>query len=62
MLAFAAFAPEPIAAPGDFSIGKLEMTPVDFFPTEGAARQRFATRHASIGLANYHWRIRFSEP
>jgi len=62
MLAFAAFAPEPIAAPGDFSIGKLEMTPLDFFPTEGAARQLFATLHEYIGLANYHWRIHFSEP
>jgi len=62
MLAFAAIAPEPIAAPGDFSLGKLEISPLSFFPSEGAARLLYATLHEYIGLANYHWRIRFSEP
>ena len=62
MLAFAALAPEPVAAPGDFSLGKLEITPLSVFPTEGAARLLSATLHEYIGLANYHWRIRFSQP
>ena len=62
MLAFAAIAPEPIAAPGDFSLGKLEISPLSFFPSEGAARLLYATLHEYIGLANYHWRTRFSEP
>jgi len=60
MLVFAAFAPEPIPAPGDFSIGKLELTLLDFFPNERAARQLFVTLHEYAGLANYHWRLRFS--
>jgi uncharacterized SAM-binding protein YcdF (DUF218 family) len=62
MLAFASLAPEPIAAPGDFSLGKLDLTPLDLFPSEGAARQLFVTLHEYIGMANYHWRLRFSEP
>jgi uncharacterized SAM-binding protein YcdF (DUF218 family) len=62
MLVFAALAPEPIPAPGDFSIRKLDLSPFDFFPNESAARQLFVTFHEYIGLANYHWRVRFSEP
>ena len=62
MLVFAAVAPEPIPAPGDFSIGRLDLTPFDFFPNESAARRLFVTLHEYIGLANYHWRVRFSEP
>ena len=61
MLAFAARAPEPVPAPGDFSLGALEFTPFDFFPSESAARQLFITLHEYLGLANYHWRLRFSE-
>lgn len=60
MLAFAAFAPEPIPAPGDFSIGRLDLMPFDFFPSESAARLLFMTLHEYLGLANYHWRVRFS--
>lgn len=60
MLAFAALAPEPIPAPGDFSIGRLDLTPFDFFPNESAARQLFITLREYVGLANYHWRVRFS--
>jgi uncharacterized SAM-binding protein YcdF (DUF218 family) len=62
MLAFAAVAPEPVPAPGDFSVGKLDFTPFDFFPNESAARLLFLTLHEYVGLANYHWRVRFSEP
>jgi uncharacterized SAM-binding protein YcdF (DUF218 family) len=62
MFAFATLAPEPIAAPGDFSLGKLDLTPLDLFPSEGAARQLYVTLHEYIGLANYHWRARFFEP
>jgi uncharacterized SAM-binding protein YcdF (DUF218 family) len=56
MLAFAIQAPQPIAAPGDFSVGKFEITPLSWFPTEGAARGILLSIHEYIGLANYHWR------
>jgi uncharacterized SAM-binding protein YcdF (DUF218 family) len=62
MLAFAALAPEPIPAPGDFSLGRYALTPIAFFPNESAARLLFFTLHEYIGLANYHWRVRFSQP
>src|SRR5512135_1991483 len=45
MLAFSALAPEPIAAPGDFSVDPLEITPFDFFPNEQVARKLFITLH-----------------
>jgi uncharacterized SAM-binding protein YcdF (DUF218 family) len=61
MLVFAARAPEPVPAPGDFSLGAREFTPLDFFPSESDARQFFITLHEYLGLANYHWRLRFSE-
>lgn len=62
MLAFSALAPEPIAAPGDFSVGPLEITPFDFFPNEQVARKLFITLHEYLGLANYNWRVRFARP
>lgn len=61
MLVFAAFAPDPVPAPGDFSLGKVELNPLDFFPSESAARRLFVTLHEYLGLANYYWRVRFSE-
>ncbi|MDP2606021.1 MAG: YdcF family protein [Deltaproteobacteria bacterium] len=60
MLAFSARAPEPIPAPGDFSLGELKLTPLDFFPTLGAARGIAESLHEYIGLANYYWRIHIS--
>jgi uncharacterized SAM-binding protein YcdF (DUF218 family) len=62
MLAFSALAPEPIAAPGDFSLGLWEITPFDFVPNEQAARKLFITLHEYLGLANYNWRVRFAQP
>lgn len=62
MLVFAARAPEPVPAPGDFSLGQLELTPLDFFPSESAAQRLFLTVHEYLGLANYHWRLHFSQP
>ena len=61
MLAFASRAPEPVPAPGDFSLRELGFTPLDFFPNESAARRLFLTIHEYLGLANYHWRVRFAE-
>jgi len=60
MLAFSSQAPEPIPAPGDFSLGKLEITPLDALPSQGAAREIGASLHEYIGLANYYWRAHFS--
>ena len=61
MLAFKSNAPEPIPAPGDFSIGEFHRTPVDFFPNEAAARRIYVTLHEYLGLANYYWRVYFSK-
>jgi uncharacterized SAM-binding protein YcdF (DUF218 family) len=56
MLAFETQAPQPIPAPGDFSIGKFQLTPLDWFPTEGAARGILFSLHEYFGLVNYYWR------
>jgi uncharacterized SAM-binding protein YcdF (DUF218 family) len=60
LLVFSQRAPEPTAAPGDFSIGALELTPFDFFPSEAAAAKISAAIHEYLGLANYYWRLHFS--
>jgi uncharacterized SAM-binding protein YcdF (DUF218 family) len=61
MLAFAARAPEAIAAPGDFTLKEFQFTPLDFFPSESAARDTAACLHEYLGLVNYYWRVHFSE-
>jgi len=60
MLAFSARAPEPIPAPGDFSLRAFEITPLDLLPSLGAARAIAESLHEYIGLANYYWRIHIS--
>ena len=57
LLVFSALAPQPIAAPADFSLSAFELTPLDLFPNEGVARKIFATLHEYLGLANYYWRL-----
>ncbi|HYA30873.1 MAG TPA: YdcF family protein [Acidobacteriota bacterium] len=59
MLVFSARVPEPIPAPGDYSVGTLELTPWTFFPNQGAAQNLFVTLHEYIGLVNYYWRVHF---
>ncbi len=61
MLAFKAKAPEPIPAPGDFSVGKFQREPFQLFPSESAAREVLASLHEYVGLVNYYWRAHFSE-
>jgi uncharacterized SAM-binding protein YcdF (DUF218 family) len=60
MLAFSARAPEPIPAPGDFSLRAFELTPLDLLPSLGAARAIAESLHEYLGLANYYWRIHIS--
>jgi uncharacterized SAM-binding protein YcdF (DUF218 family) len=60
MLVFGARAPEPIPAPGDFSAGKFELTPFEFFPSESVAPKLFAAIHEYVGWANYYWRLHYS--
>jgi uncharacterized SAM-binding protein YcdF (DUF218 family) len=60
MLVFNELVPEPIPAPGDYSIGDFELTPFDFFPGENAAHGMVGTIHEYIGMLNYYWRLRFS--
>ncbi|MET0500140.1 MAG: YdcF family protein [Candidatus Binatia bacterium] len=61
MLAFAAKAPGAIAAPGDFTLKPFEFTPLDIFPSEGAAQETVSSLHEYLGLANYYWRIHFAK-
>jgi uncharacterized SAM-binding protein YcdF (DUF218 family) len=61
MVAFKAKAPDPIPAPGDFSLGKFELEPFHFFPGESAARGVLISLHEYVGLANYYWRVHFSK-
>jgi uncharacterized SAM-binding protein YcdF (DUF218 family) len=61
MLAFQAKAPEPIPAPGDFSLGKFELEPFQFFPGESAAKEILVSLHEYVGLVNYYWRVFFSK-
>ncbi len=60
MLVFSRLAPEPVPAPGDFSLGKFELTPFDFFPNEAVAPKTFETIHEYAGWLNYYWRLHFS--
>jgi uncharacterized SAM-binding protein YcdF (DUF218 family) len=60
MLVFQSEASQPIPAPGDFSLSKFELDPLGLFPTESAARGIFLTLHEYLGLANYYWRVHFS--
>lgn len=61
MLVFANRVFEPIPAPGDFSVGEIDMTPFAFLPSAGAAQRNFAAIHEYLGLLNYYWRLRFSD-
>ncbi len=60
MLVFGARVPEPIPAPGDFSIAGFDLSPFDFFPNESVAPKMFETLHEYIGWANYYWRLHYS--
>lgn len=60
LLVFSQVAPEPVPAPGDFSIGKFEVSPFLFFPNEAVAPKTVATLHEYAGLLNYYWRLHFS--
>jgi uncharacterized SAM-binding protein YcdF (DUF218 family) len=60
MLAFAAKAPQPLPAPGDFSLAEFKLTPLGLIPTEGAALRIFFSLHEYAGLANYYWRAHWS--
>ncbi|HEV8340751.1 MAG TPA: YdcF family protein [Candidatus Binatia bacterium] len=59
MLAFRSVAPEPVAAPGDFTLGGDQFSPLNLFPSEVAGTKVAATVHEYIGLVNYYWRARF---
>jgi len=55
MLAFAAVAPEPIAAPGDFTV---RLVGGGVFPSEDAAGKITSAVHEYVGLVYYYWRAR----
>jgi hypothetical protein len=58
MMTFAAITPEPIAAPGDFTISKVAISPFAFLPGEGAAHENVAVLNEYIGLIDYYLRLR----
>jgi uncharacterized SAM-binding protein YcdF (DUF218 family) len=60
MLVFSKLVPEPIPAPGDFTLGKFELTPFDLFPNEAVAPKLFASIHEYAGIVNYYWRLNSS--
>jgi uncharacterized SAM-binding protein YcdF (DUF218 family) len=61
MLVFAKLAPEPVPAPGDFTVGDFDPNPLQFFPNEAAATRTFATIHEYAGWLNYYWRLNYSK-
>jgi uncharacterized SAM-binding protein YcdF (DUF218 family) len=61
MLAFSTAAPEPIPAPGDFTLRQARFSPLDLAPSVSAAQAIALTLHEYVGLTNYYWRIHFSE-
>jgi len=59
MLVFGAQVGEPIAAPGDFTAGKFEPSPFDFFPSGHVAPKITAAIHEYAGWVNYYWRLHY---
>jgi uncharacterized SAM-binding protein YcdF (DUF218 family) len=55
MLAFATVAPEPLAAPGDFTV---RLGTGGILPSEDAARRVTDAVYEYVGLINYYWRVR----
>lgn len=60
MYAFRSIAPEPLAAPGDFTVTLSGQGMV--LPSEDAAEKIFAAVHEYAGMVNYRWRMRFYLP
>jgi uncharacterized SAM-binding protein YcdF (DUF218 family) len=58
MLAFQSVAPEPIPAPGDFTVAFPELDPFRIFPSENAGQRIYADAYEYAGLVNYYWRLR----
>jgi uncharacterized SAM-binding protein YcdF (DUF218 family) len=58
MLAFQSVAPEPIPAPGDFTVAFPELDPFRIFPNENTGQRIYADAHEYVGLVNYYWRVR----
>ncbi len=62
MIAFRSVVPDPIPAPGDFTVGESQFSPLSLFPSEAAGQNMSATIHEYIGLINYSLRARFYNP
>lgn len=56
MLAFRTVCPEPVPAPGDFTIGEIPSSPLEQFPSEEAGGNMTSALHEYIGLVNYEVR------
>ena len=58
MLVFKSKAPEPIPAPGDYSLGKFKPS---LSPSQAAAQGIVTSLSEYIGLVNYYWRLHYSK-
>ena len=57
MMTFAALAPEPIAAPGDFTVNRIMWSPLALLPGEGAAFENRVIINEYVGLIDYYLRL-----
>jgi uncharacterized SAM-binding protein YcdF (DUF218 family) len=62
MQVFSRLAPEPIAAPGDFTTPEWAFSPLSVRPSEGAAGEMAVLLNEYVGMVNYAWRLRFGGP
>lgn len=61
MLAFQKLAPTPVAAPGNFTVGRRTFGLAALLPSEWAASSTSDAFYEYLGLVNYRWRIRFHQ-
>ena len=61
MLVFKSKAPEPIPAPGDYSLGEFKPSARNLSPSQAAAQGIVTSLSEYIGLVNYYWRLHYSK-
>jgi uncharacterized SAM-binding protein YcdF (DUF218 family) len=62
MFVFSRIAPEPVAAPGDFTVEGLVPSPLRLLPSEGAAKDIAGAFNEYYGLLNYRLRLLYDAP
>jgi uncharacterized SAM-binding protein YcdF (DUF218 family) len=59
MLVFSRIAPEPVPAPGDFTIRRFVWSPLRLLSDENSAKDIGAAMNEYVGLVNYWLRLRY---